>query len=108
MDLLSKKFSWQPYPQKHFESRFTKFYESYWLPKRFGYDVRKVQLSSLILTQQITRKEALEEIKKSPYNEEEINNEIQFVANKLEISVKELNSYLNLPKKLLKILIIKI
>ena len=99
MDLLSKKFSWQPYPQKHFESRFTKFYESYWLPKRFGYDVRKVQLSSLILTKQITRKEALEEIKKSPYNEEEINNEIQFVANKLEISVKELNSYLELPKR---------
>ena len=99
MDLLSKKFSWQPYPQKHFESRFTKFYESYWLPKRFGYDVRKVQLSSLILTKQITRKEALEEIKKSPYNEKEINNEIQFVANKLEISVKELNSYLELPKR---------
>ena len=102
MDLLSKKFSWQPYPQKHFESRFTKFYESYWLPERFGYDVRKVQLSSLILTQQITRKEALEVIKKPPYNEEEINNEIQFVANKLEISVKELNSYLKLPKRTFK------
>ena len=40
---LTERFGWQPYPQKHFESRFTKFYESYWLPKRFGYDVRRVQ-----------------------------------------------------------------
>ena len=47
-ELLIEKFNWQPYPQKHFESRFTKFYESYWLYERFGYDVRRVQFSSLI------------------------------------------------------------
>lgn len=54
--LLMKRFGWQPHPQKHFESRFTKFYESYWLPQRFGYDVRRVQYSSLILTGQMSRK----------------------------------------------------
>ena len=53
IELLSKNFDWQPYPQKHFESRFTKFYESYWLFERFGYDVRRVQFSSLILTNQM-------------------------------------------------------
>ena len=59
MNLLKEKFGWIPYPQKHFESRFTRFYEGYWLLRRFGYDTRKVQFSSLILTNQMTRKEAL-------------------------------------------------
>jgi len=52
MQLLVDKFGYQKYPQKHFESRFTRFYESYWLPTRFGYDTRKIQYSSLILTGQ--------------------------------------------------------
>ena len=42
---LVDKFGYQRYSQKHFESRFTKFYESYWLPKKFGFDTRKVQYS---------------------------------------------------------------
>ena len=63
---LEKEYGYQRYPQKHFESRFTRFYESYWLPERFGYDTRKVQFSSLILTGQMTREEALEELKKKP------------------------------------------
>ena len=55
MHLLEQKFGYQKYPQKHFESRFTRFYESYWLYERFGYDTRKVQYSSLILTNQMSR-----------------------------------------------------
>lgn len=99
MALLSQRFGWQPYPQKHFESRFTRFYESYWLPKRFGFDVRKVQYSSLILTGQMTRDEALERLKEPPYDEATIGHDIEFVANKLGITVGELNSYMDLPKK---------
>ncbi|MDC6479161.1 N-acetyl sugar amidotransferase, partial [Flavobacteriaceae bacterium] len=87
IDVLSNKYDWTPYPQKHFESRFTKFYEGYWMPTRFGYDTRKVQFSSLILTGQMTREEALKELEKSPYNKETINEDIKFIANKLEISV---------------------
>ena len=52
---LKELYDWREYPQKHFESRFTKFYESYWLPERFGFDPRRVQFSSLILTGQMTR-----------------------------------------------------
>lgn len=99
MTLLEEKFGWQPYPQKHFESRFTRFYESYWLPKRFGFDVRKVQYSSLILTGQMSREDALEKLKQSPYDEATIGQDIEFVANKLGISVDELNGYMNLPLK---------
>ena len=99
MKLLIERFGWQPYPQKHFESRFTKFYESYWLPKKFGYDVRKVQYSSLILTHQMTREEALEKLKTPPYDEATIHREIEFVAAKLGITVAELNSYLEGPSR---------
>ena len=49
IEILSKQYGWKEYPQKHFESRFTKFYEGYWLPVRFGFDTRKVQFSSLSL-----------------------------------------------------------
>jgi N-acetyl sugar amidotransferase len=97
--LLMKRFGWQPYPQKHFESRFTKFYESYWLPQRFGYDVRRVQYSSLILTGQMSRKDALARLETLPYDPATIGQEIEFVANKLDISIDELTSCMVLPKK---------
>lgn len=99
MKFLVDNFGWQEYPQKHFESRFTRFYESYWLPERFGYDTRKVQYSSLILTNQMTREEALEKLTKPAYDKNTIVNDFEFVANKLGISVSELQGYMNSPKK---------
>jgi len=99
MQLLVDKFGWQKYPQKHFESRFTKFYESYWLPKRFGFDTRKVQYSSLILTEQMTRDEAIKELKEPAYDPETIHQDFEYVANKLDISTEELQLYMDSPKK---------
>lgn len=96
---LEKKFNWMPYKQKHFESRFTKFYESYWLYERFGYDVRKVQFSSLILTGQMNREEALLKLKSKPYDKSNIKNDFEYIANKLEITVNELKNYFEMPKK---------
>jgi len=87
--LLTDKFGWQPYPQKHFESRFTRFYEGYWLPKKFGFDTRKVQYSSLIVTNQMTRDEALEKLKTHALDDVTVNQEFEYVANKLEISVED-------------------
>lgn len=97
--LLTDKFGWQPYPQKHFESRFTRFYEGYWLPKKFGFDTRKVQYSSLIVTNQMTREEALEKLKTPALDEATVRQEFEYVANKLEISVDELQGYLEAPNK---------
>jgi len=99
MALLREKFGWRPYPQKHLESRFTRFYESYWLYERFGYDVRKVQFSSLILTDQMTRAEALERLVQKPYDEDEIKHEFEYVATKLGIDAEELRKYMDLPLK---------
>ncbi|MBY8164120.1 N-acetyl sugar amidotransferase [Vibrio fluvialis] len=97
--LLEDKFGYQRYPQKHFESRFTRFYEGYWLPQKFGYDTRKVQFSSLILTGQMTREEALKELEKPAMTEEQIKQEFEFVSNKLGITTEELQSYFDAPNK---------
>jgi N-acetyl sugar amidotransferase len=99
MQLLVEKYGYQKYPQKHFESRFTRFYESYWLPKKFGYDTRKVQYSSLMLTNQMTREDALEKLKHSAYDPKTIKQDFEYIATKLEISKEELQSYMDAPNK---------
>lgn len=99
IDTLTEQYGWRAYPQKHFESRFTKFYEGYWLPTRFGYDTRRVQYSSLILTGQMTREEALSKLAKPAYDPDTIDDEFEYIANKLRISVDELRSYHEMPKK---------
>ena len=97
--ILESKFGWQRYPQKHFESRFTKFYEGYWLLKKFGFDTRKVQFSSLILTGQMTREDALAELRKPPLSTEVARQEFEYVANKLRIGEDELRGYLEGPNR---------
>jgi N-acetyl sugar amidotransferase len=99
IDTLEDEYGWQAYPQKHFESRFTKFFEGYWLPSRFGYDMRKPQFSSLISTNQMSRAEALENLKASPFDVNTIEADFEFIANKLEISVDELKQLHELPLK---------
>jgi N-acetyl sugar amidotransferase len=99
MRLLVEKFGWQPYPQKHFESRYTKFVEGYWWPSRFGYDVRRVQFSALIVTKQMTRADALEKLKTPVYDDESVTRDFEYVATKLGISVEELRGYHAMPLK---------
>ena len=88
--LLKQKFAWEEYSHKHYESRFTKFYEGYWLLNKFGYDKRKAHFSSLILTNQMKREIALEKLSKPPFTEE-IDDDKEYISNKLEITKEELN-----------------
>jgi N-acetyl sugar amidotransferase len=99
LNLLEQEYGWKPYPQKHFESRFTKFFESYWLPERFGFDTRRIQFSSLILTGQMNREEAIEQLKRPSYNVETLDDEFKFIATKLGVSSDKLREYFYLPKK---------
>lgn len=91
MNELVEKFGWQKYPHKHYESRFTRFYEGYWLPVKFGYQKHRAHYSSLILTGQMTRDEAIELISKPAYDEETIMQDFEYIAKKLEITVQELH-----------------
>lgn len=97
--LLSERFGWQKYPQKHFESRFTRFYEGYWMPRRFGYDTRRVQFSSLILTGQMTRADAIEGLKQPAIDDETGMREFRYVASKLGIAPEELQRYFEMRKR---------
>jgi hypothetical protein len=69
------------------------------LPKKFGYDTRKVQFSSLIVTGQMTREEALVKLEQPAYDQMTISRDFEFIATKLGISVSELEGYFFLPKK---------
>ena len=94
---LKLKYGFKPYKQKHFESRFTKFFEGYWLPTRFGYDMRRNQFSSLILTGQMTRDEALEQLDSPPLTSEESSIDFDFVCSKLNLKPSELKQFHSLP-----------
>lgn len=82
-------FGWERYQNKHFENVFTRFYEGYWLPQKFGYDKRRAHFSSLIVTGQLTREDALEILKEPPYPTEDAMHDMEFVAKKLGITRAE-------------------
>jgi hypothetical protein len=86
---LNDKFGWQKYENKHYENIFTRFYEGYYLPIKFGYDKRKCYFSNLILTGQMTREEALKQLQKNPYEKNLMEEDKQYIAKKLRISVAE-------------------
>jgi len=94
-NILNEKYGWTKFKHKHHESRFTRFYEDYWLPRKFGFDKRKAHFSSLILTNQMTRDEALERITKPELDEQILINEFNFIANKLDLTVEELQEIFN-------------
>jgi len=87
---LERLFGWQKFQHKHHESRFTRFYEDYWMPRKFGYEKRRAHFSSLIMTGQMTREEALERISRPEMSEQFLKNEFEYVANKLDMTVDEL------------------
>lgn len=96
---LESRFGWQRFQHKHHESRFTRFYEDYWLPRRFGYEKRRAHFSSLIMTNQMTREAALERISRPEMDEDFLRQEFHYIAKKLDLSVEELNKLFYLPKK---------
>ena len=98
-DELNNKYDWKPFKHKHHESRFTRFYEDYWLPKRFGFEKRKAHFSSLIMTGQMDRNEALKRISSSEMDENFLKQEFKYVAHKLDLSVDELQDLFKNPKK---------
>lgn len=98
-NLLKEKFGWESFQHKHHESRFTRFYEDYWLPRKFGFEKRRAHFSSLILTGQMTREEALERISKPELSEEFLQKEFEYVAEKLDLTIHELEEIFKAPNK---------
>jgi len=89
---LEKRFGWEKFQHKHHESRFTRFLEDYWLPRKFGIDRRRAHLSSLILTEQLSRHEVIERIKKPEIDERSSEREFEYIAHKLDLDVNQLKN----------------
>lgn len=99
MDTLQNELGWQYYGGKHHESLYTKFFQCYILPSKFGYDKRRAHLSSLINSGQMTRTHALTEMKKELYSAEELTRDRLFVLKKLGLSEKDFTDIMTMPKK---------
>lgn len=85
------------YGSKHLENYFTGFHQLYWLPKKFGVDKRTSHLSSMIVTNQITRQEALEEMRNLPCTEEWMENAISLVKSNLDLADDEFINIMQQP-----------
>ena len=98
-DELEQRFGWKRFQHKHHESRFTRFYEDYWLPKKFGFHKRRAHFSSLVVTGQMTREQALERLSRPEMSEHFLQQEFEYVANKLDLTVQELQVIFEGPNK---------
>lgn len=97
---LQSKLGWIPYPRKHGENRFTRFFQELYLPRKFGIDKRKAHLSSLIVAGEMTREQAFAELSKPLYSEQDFLDEIDYVAKKLRFPSAELINLIDaIPRK---------
>jgi aminotransferase len=94
-NLLIDELGWRDYGGKHYESRFTRFFQSHYLPKKFGYDKRKAHLSSLIVSKQLTRGNAIKELLEPLYNTVIFEDDLNFFLKKLEISREEYDNVMS-------------
>lgn len=94
---ITEELGWQDYGGKHYESIFTRYFQGHYLPHKFGFDKRKAHYSSLILSGQMTRDEALTQLALPPYDESLRAQDHAFIAGKLGISVSEFESILSRP-----------
>ena len=98
IDTLVEEYGYEPYGQKHFEDLLTKFLEGWWSPTRFGHDIRRAQLSSLVVTGQMSREDALKILETPPLSEDESNDLFRQVAEKLQISEEDLMKFHDMPE----------
>lgn len=87
--LLKEELGWRDYGGKHYESVFTKFHQAYYLPTKFGYDKRLAHLSSLIVSGQLAREDAIRELEEPLYEDRVLKEEMHYWLKKLEITQAE-------------------
>lgn len=97
MKVLTDELGWRDYGGKHYESIYTRFFQSYILPVKFGIDKRKAHFSVLVVTGQMTRQEALEKLKEPTAPAEMIREDREFVLQKLQLSEAEFDAIMKAP-----------
>lgn len=99
IEALKEKFDWRNHGGKHYESKYTKFIQSYYLYEKFGIDYRRATLSSQICTGEINRDDAIEQLTSKPFDLSTVEEEKQYIAKKLSLAGDEFEKILNLPAK---------
>jgi N-acetyl sugar amidotransferase len=99
MKILEQELGWRYYGGKHYESIYTRFYQGYILPTKFGYDKRRSHLSSLVCSGEMTREAALKELDKPTYQPSMQEEDREYVVKKLGLTDEEFEAILNAPKK---------
>jgi hypothetical protein len=95
---LQERIGFKTYPRKHGESIFTRIFQDHILIERFGIDKRIAHYSSLIVSGQMTRSQALNLLTERPYSNLELQKDLDYLCRKLEISGEDFNRYLCLPR----------
>lgn len=96
---LHEKYGWTKYANKHYENVFTRFFEGYYLPHKFGFDTRKNVLSNQILAGTMTRDKALSILRTNPYDEYQMQRDKKYIARKLGITAEEFDEIIDGPNK---------
>lgn len=97
--VLEHECGWRRYEQKHFESTYTRFFQGYLLPRKFGIDKRRPHYSSLIMSGQMTREAALECLKEPGYSEETAREDVAYIRQKFRLSEAEFGEIMRAPVK---------
>lgn len=98
-ETIAKELGWVDYGGKHYESVFTRFYQGYILPNKFGVDKRKAHLSDLVFSEQITKQQALIELQKPIYDAQQMQIDKEFVLKKLDFTEASFDEYLKAKPK---------
>ncbi len=93
------RLRWVPYARKHGESRFTRFFQEYYLPTKFRADKRKAHFSSMICSGQMTRAEAQQRLSEPLYTTDQLEDDLHFVTKKLGFTRSEWNAVMSAPRK---------
>jgi hypothetical protein len=99
IEALKEKFDWKYYGRKHYESKYTRFVQSYYLHEKFGIDYRRATLAAQVCTGEINREQANQQLKSKPFDSCKIEEEKQYISKKLSVSRDEFEGILNLPAK---------
>jgi len=99
LELLHEKYGYESYANKHYENVFTRFFEGYYMPHKFGYDTRKNVLSNMIHADTITREKALKVLEQPPYDEEQGKLDLEYIAKKLGVTTEEFEDIIARPNK---------
>jgi hypothetical protein len=99
VEILERELGWRNYRGKHHESIYTRFFQEYILPVKFGIDKRRAHLSSLIHSGQMTRGDALEELKNPPGDPEQLREDLIYVAKKFDLDITGFERLMALPRR---------